>query len=262
MASEILQLAELISSSAKTLIENARKDNVTLPDLNDPFTIPSEAFRGNPESALAANVIVAAASQLATAVGPPPLSIFTMVAGHFRSAALRVCLELNVTEILREAGPQGLHVDDIAARAGVDSMKLGRLMRMISNQNVYRELTPNIFANTRLSSVLDTGKSVEEIQAHPENKHEGTMGFVALAEHSLGDAHKLSAFVLENLKDPKTAMSDEPNCAPFNRVFDVHVPLWEWYERPENSYRRRRFAVAMHGIGLMQPPDTLLKGQY
>jgi hypothetical protein len=67
---------------------------------------------------------------------------------------------------------------------------------------------------------------------------------------------------LENLKDPKTAMSDAPNRAPFNRVFDVDVPLWEWYERPENSYRRRRFAVAMHGIGQMQPQDTLLKGKY
>jgi hypothetical protein len=81
MASEILQLAELISSSAKTLVENAKKDNVPLPNLNDPFTIPSEAFRGNPDSALAANVIVAGASQLAAAVGAPSFSIFSMVAG-------------------------------------------------------------------------------------------------------------------------------------------------------------------------------------
>ena len=41
----------------------------------------------------------------------------------------------------------------------------GRLMRMIANHNVYREITPNVFDNTRLSSVLDTGKSVKELQA-------------------------------------------------------------------------------------------------
>jgi hypothetical protein len=41
----------------------------------------------------------------------------------------------------------------------------GRLMRMIANHNVYREITPNVFGNTRLSSVLDTGKSVKELQA-------------------------------------------------------------------------------------------------
>lgn len=81
MASEILELAELILSSAKTLIENARKDNVLLPGLNDQFTITSEAFRSNSHSALAANVIVAAASQLAATVRPPPLSVFQLVAG-------------------------------------------------------------------------------------------------------------------------------------------------------------------------------------
>ena len=81
MSAEILQLAELISNSAKTLVKNAEADNLPLPNLDDPFTPESEAFRGNVESAFAANVIVAAASQLAAAVGPPPLSIFSMLSG-------------------------------------------------------------------------------------------------------------------------------------------------------------------------------------
>lgn len=37
-------------------------------------------------------------------------------------------------------------------------------MRMICNQNVYREVTPDVFANTRISGVFDTGKSVKELQ--------------------------------------------------------------------------------------------------
>lgn len=74
-----------------------------------------------------------------------------------------------------------MHIEDIAAKAGVDSMKLGRmilrkdmrssthelligrLLRVLCNHNVYREVTPDVFANTRISSVLDTGKSVEEL---------------------------------------------------------------------------------------------------
>ena len=39
------------------------------------------------------------------------------------------------------------------------------------------------------------------------------------------------------------------------------TPL-EWYELPEPSYRRRRFGVAMHGIGLMQPPEVLTNGEF
>ena len=70
---------------------------------------------------------------------------------------------------------------------------------------------------------------------------------------SIGDGQKGSAFILEYLKDPQTAFSDEPTDTLFHCVFDIDVPLWEWYELPEQSYRRRRFGVAMHGIGLMQP---------
>ena len=42
----------------------------------------------------------------------------------------------------------------------------------------------------------------------------------------------------------------------------MDVPLWEWYELPEQSYRRRRLGVVMHGIGLMQPPEVLTNGEF
>lgn len=68
--------------------------------------------------------------------------------------------------------------------------------------------------------------------------------------------------MLENLKDPKTTRSDEPEAAVFYTSFpDVDVPIWDWYEQPDQSYRRRRFAVAMHGLGALQPPDLILKGK-
>lgn len=38
-------------------------------------------------------------------------------------------------------------------------------MRLLSNHHVYREVQPDTFANTRISSTFDTGKSVEEIHA-------------------------------------------------------------------------------------------------
>lgn len=38
-------------------------------------------------------------------------------------------------------------------------------MRFLATQHVYKEIKPEVFTNTRLSSVLDTGKSVDEILA-------------------------------------------------------------------------------------------------
>jgi hypothetical protein len=38
-----------------------------------------------------------------------------------------------------------------------------RLLRYLAVHHIFREVSPDVFANNRLSSVLDTGKSVEEI---------------------------------------------------------------------------------------------------
>lgn len=38
---------------------------------------------------------------------------------------MRVCLETNVAEIIREAGPIGAPIHHIATRAGIDELKLG-----------------------------------------------------------------------------------------------------------------------------------------
>ena len=38
-------------------------------------------------------------------------------------------------------------------------------MRLLTTQHLYREITPDVFANTRLSGAMSTGKTVQEIIA-------------------------------------------------------------------------------------------------
>jgi hypothetical protein len=38
-------------------------------------------------------------------------------------------------------------------------------MRYLATHHIYKEILPNVFTNTRVSSTLDTGKSVKEIIA-------------------------------------------------------------------------------------------------
>ncbi|KAG6900056.1 hypothetical protein C0993_003542 [Termitomyces sp. T159_Od127] len=152
---------------------------------------------------------------------------------------------------------QGMHVDDIAKICDVDSNKLGRILRLLALDHCYREVTPDVFTNTRISTVIDTGKSVKDILENPEDKHEGTSGLVAFLEHFDGDGAKNSAHLLETMKDPIMGRSNEPHQTCFNRAIGVDIPVWSWYEEKEQNYRRRRFAIAMHGIAQMQPPDLL-----
>ena len=44
-------------------------------------------------------------------------------------------------------------------------MPLARVLRLLATNYVFTEVSPDVFANNRLSSVLDTGKSVEELLA-------------------------------------------------------------------------------------------------
>jgi len=162
-----------------------------------------------------------------------------------------------LAEILREAGPQGLHSSDIAEKSGVDDMKLARLLRYLSNRHIFREVTPDVFAHNRISGVLDTGKSVDNLLRDPESKYDGTNGFGALAEHFLSEGHKGSAYLVENMKDPKTSHSAEVNEAPLQRGIGTDMTYWEWFTQPENLYPRRRFGIAMKGIAEIEPPNFI-----
>lgn len=161
MLSTLVALSNLIASSITELEKACAESNLPFPNLNEPFTPQSEAFRKHPAALEAANVIATAANQLLSTVLPPPMALGSIISGvstrerafacfgcmlirfqHFKSAAVRVCLEANVTEILREGGPkvrhigpaaiydanvcQGAHAKDIAAKANISGEKIGQ----------------------------------------------------------------------------------------------------------------------------------------
>ncbi|KAJ7612050.1 S-adenosyl-L-methionine-dependent methyltransferase [Mycena polygramma] len=259
MSTPIRQLLEIITESVKALEVACEASGTTIPDLHTPFAPPSEAFRAVPAAAEAATIISAAALQLEAIITPPHVSLYRVVGGHFKSAALRVCLESGVTEILREAGPRGLHVKDIAAKNGQDPEKLARFIRYLATHHVYREVEPNVFANTRISSMLDTLKPSNEILADPAHKHDNTMGLAALASHHLDEAFKASAYAWETLADPATVRSGDPTASPFARAMGRPETLWQYYERPEEQFRLHRFGIGMQGIEALQPADAILR---
>ncbi|KAF9003560.1 hypothetical protein BDQ17DRAFT_1425050 [Cyathus striatus] len=74
---------------------------------------------------------------------------------------------------------------------------------------------------------------------------------------SAGDLHKSSAHLLENLLDPRTSRSEEANHTPFNRAFDVDIPLFEWYNQSEQRLRLHQFMTAMQGMDELQKDDGI-----
>ncbi|TFY69031.1 hypothetical protein EVG20_g3321 [Dentipellis fragilis] len=76
-------------------------------------------------------------------------------------------LEAHVAEFLRDAGSKGAHVEDIARPLNIDPYKLARILRLLATNHFFVEVAPDVFANNRISSFLDSGKSVETLVAQP-----------------------------------------------------------------------------------------------
>ncbi|KAJ3535874.1 hypothetical protein NM688_g6916 [Phlebia brevispora] len=157
---------------------------------------------------------------------------------------------------------QGAHADDIAATSGtgVEPKKLARVLRMLCTNHIFREVSPNIFANNRISSALDTGKPVAQIIQNAEMKHDRTNGLAALIEHCADDDMKASAYLPETLLSPVMAKSEEPTETAFNKAFNTNLPWFSWYELPGNEYIMSRFSMGMKGIQNISPGGAILHG--
>ena len=77
---------------------------------------------------------------------------------------------------------QGLPVDDIAAENGMDPMKLGdrslsfspdisltehiaRVLRFLAARHIFKEISPGVFSNNRMSGALCVNKAPKDIKA-------------------------------------------------------------------------------------------------
>lgn len=52
---------------------------------------------------------------------------------------IRVAYETKVADHLVSAGDNGLHVSTISEKTGVESGKLGRILRLLASRHIFRE---------------------------------------------------------------------------------------------------------------------------
>lgn len=207
-----------------------RAPNLDFPSLDDPYYVTAqhtpeeelaESLRGDPAVAAASKNIVAACGQLNAIVNKPwfglmedvqsvcffsvglqlaythPRPVYVLQ-GQF-AACIRFMETANVVEILREAGPEGMHVKDIytnimdllpknvtpkiptmlnptalstssvlTSRAlpylFVRRCHVGHILRLLATSHYLREVKPDVFANNRRSSYVDSGKNVAQLR--------------------------------------------------------------------------------------------------
>ncbi|KAF8256673.1 S-adenosyl-L-methionine-dependent methyltransferase [Lactarius quietus] len=257
---ELKALANVIQSSVDNIEAALNANAFVLPSSNAPFSLQSEAPHMHPSIQSAGSLITSAAAQLMTLVRPAPLIVFDVVMQFHVSTAIRTAVCTHAAEILRDAGPEGLHAREIAKPTGVDLAKLARVLRLLATNYIFIEVSPDVFSNNRLSTVLDTGKPVEELISNPESKYIGTLGMTTLIGHLLDEVFKTSSYLTETLLDPEFGHATEPTKTALNKAFGFEGDMWSWFEGLDNKLRLARFGAAMASVASMTPEDAILEG--
>lgn len=68
---------------------------------------------------------------------------------------------------------------------------------------------------------------------------------------------KSSAYMPETLSDPESSNSFSVTKTAFNRALKTELPLFEWFEQPENKLPLKAFSIGMAGTSKLVPQDTL-----
>ncbi|KAM5545250.1 hypothetical protein V8D89_001361 [Ganoderma adspersum] len=255
----------------------------------------AEALKDDPAVVAASMRIVAACAQLSTT-------------GEF-SSAIRFLEAANIVEILREAGPGGLHVQEIhrlvlelrtnsKTAAPPDTVTpltpahLSHILRLLATGHYLREVSPDVFANNRASSYIDSGKTLSQLREAPEKKYDETDGIAASVGMAGDEVLKYTACLTEWVlpqrrtmasgrdtdsdanfhyraprppKGPGQSAAAPPEGSvthyetPFNLAFNTQLGLFPWLELPENEGRLVRFGHAMTGTGQRETKNQILQ---
>ncbi|KAJ7875426.1 O-methyltransferase [Mycena leptocephala] len=258
---DLRTLGELILKSIQTIESRLQQEHLKFPALKEPFDPAgrAESVLLETEICFARSCIVGAASQLIAMVRSPVESIIETGLLFHLPSCLRAAVESNMVEIMREAGIQGIHVNDIARKNHTDPTKAARILRLLANHHIFTEIHPDVFSLNRLSSVLDSGNSMAQLQKDPECRYSGT-GISALVLMETDEGFKGSAYLTEAFLNPTTAHSVKATDSPWNLSTKTDKFLFDWYDLPENAMRKTRFSFAMACSTNLEPPGAVLSG--
>ncbi|KAJ3907134.1 S-adenosyl-L-methionine-dependent methyltransferase [Lentinula edodes] len=244
-------LVDIISTQTAVLQSAYKNDSTKVPSIDDPYQPTPLEF--DPSITAARNLIVAAATQLIATVGSPHELIYANLSGEYDTVTMGFIVDVNIPEILKEAGTQGLHVDELSLATGIGSSYIARVLRYLATRHFFKEVSPNVFAHNRLSSLLTKAKSLKEIKEDPASRYDNS-SIAACSQMAADELLKSLTAFIPFIKNPKQAS------APFNIAYNTPEKMWEWTEKPGNELVSRKFGAAMQNIGEMSPSEVFTSG--
>ncbi|KAF4564045.1 hypothetical protein EYR36_003296 [Pleurotus pulmonarius] len=221
---DLTSLAKLISDSVAVVTSEYARAGHAPPTLEstaeDPFQSP-ESVSERLKTAI--KTIEAACAQLSATVASPGHVVTNKSYNFVEPVCMRVALHAKFTDLLLDK-PEGVHVEELGRLSDQDPGKLGRVLRTLATNNVYTEVTPNVFANNRLSMKLLSTDAVS-----------------GLVGHMSDEAMKASVVLGDIFEDPVKRKSSRLEDSAFHHAHAVSafnyygVKVYPWGSLPPDS---------------------------
>ncbi|KXN82887.1 hypothetical protein AN958_01956 [Leucoagaricus sp. SymC.cos] len=131
----------------------------------------------------------------------------------FQHPCMGIVLRAGVADIILDK-PAGMPVSEISERCGVDPKKLGRVLRLLCSQHIFREVSPGIFANNWLSMQLLSANPMWSVGMH-------------LSDEPI---NKAAAHLADTILDSEWGHANSPYKSAFNRSTGYPHALWTYFE--------------------------------
>ncbi|KAH7903185.1 S-adenosyl-L-methionine-dependent methyltransferase [Hygrophoropsis aurantiaca] len=197
-------LLELITTSTEQAIAEYEKDGGNVPSLASSDSHPLDSATDSLALKKAIRTLEGACQQLCATLAPPQHTVVNLVE-HYDWACIRVVIEAKIADILVEH-PNGIHVDQLSRLVNMNASKLARVLRPLASKGCFREVTPDVFANNRLSLVLRS-----------------TTDVCGIARIHASMIYKGATVLYENLTEAEYASSVAPDKAPLIHAFKGQI---------------------------------------
>lgn len=158
-------------------------------------------------------------------------------------------MTFKIPDIL-QGTPGGMSVCELGDKTGLEPAKLGRILRFLATKHIFREgsnrhhnviltvadmrpriVTPDVFANNRLSVELLSSNPLSSLSLHlcVPSSH-SLVKNKAYGFSSTDENNKSAATLTETLSDPEWGHSYAPEHSPFNRWSKYPKSLFSWFE--------------------------------
>ncbi|THH16220.1 hypothetical protein EW146_g4386 [Bondarzewia mesenterica] len=188
-------------------------------------------------------ILQGACHQLCTTLAPPALTIQTRSLATADIACLRVVVNANVADVIADR-PEGMHIQEIAAKTHLEGEKLMRIMRNLAATHCFREISPGTFVNNPISLTLR--------QSNPLS---------AMVKTRVNEFNKIAmSHLYDAMVDPEYGHSSDARRSPFSYGIKEEIPngtMFDWLgQHPESS---KRFHRSMVGYAQMLGHEAVIK---